>query len=86
MKAKPDYNSGYLIVMPKHAGHFGNIHISSVKYDSDKHLQSMKEQIERHVDKVDNVQIKYETWVCSTCGDEYETQKSAEDCCQAMGG
>ncbi|MDD4972578.1 MAG: hypothetical protein PHT07_24365 [Paludibacter sp.] len=84
MDAKPNYNDGYLVVNPKNAGHFGNIHIGGIKYTDDGHLKEMKMQIERHVDRVHNVQIIYDSWLCGSCGDEHKTKKEAEECCKEV--
>lgn len=81
MKAKPVYDSGYLIVYPRAAGDFGWASISSIEYDDDRHLLEMKRQIERHVDNVQQARIAYDTWQCSKCGAQYETYDEAERCC-----
>jgi hypothetical protein len=81
MKAKPYYNSGFLSVYPRSAGNYGFCSISGIEYEDDSHLEEMKEQIERHVDRVQNVYIEYEQYQCSKCEDIWNSEKEAEDCC-----
>ena len=81
MKAKPVYDSGYLIVYPRAAGDFGWASMPRIEYKDDSHLREMKDAIERHVDNVHRVYIDYETWQCSVCGCQYDTQREAEHCC-----
>jgi hypothetical protein len=70
MSAKPDYNESYLVVHPK--GRYGK---------NDRwEIEDMKEKIERHVDNVDYVEIKFDNWICSDCDSYYETEEEAENC------
>jgi hypothetical protein len=82
MKTKPNYEYGYIKVEPRGAGNFGLVSMSGIHYEDDSHLKDMVEDIKRHVDRVGNVEIHYDFYVCGECGSEYETKEDADNCCQ----
>jgi len=81
MKAKPNYDYGYLRVEPKSAGDFGSVKITSIEYEDDEHLTDMETEIKRHVDRVGRVDIFYDYYTCGICNGDYETEEEAEKCC-----
>lgn len=85
MNAKPNYDTGYLKVCPRSAGDFGFASFSGSHHKGDMHLKEFKSEIERHLGgylgRSGGVDIEYELFICSECGNEYETKKEAEECC-----
>lgn len=84
--AKPNYDAMYLKVFPKRAGNFGYASISGIHYEDDRHITDMQEQIERHIDNIQSIEIDFDEywgkkWVCRKCESDYETEKEAEICC-----
>lgn len=84
MKAKPNYDSGYIKVEPKSAGDFGSMSFSGSHYKNDSHLKDMKADIERHTDRVRSAEIYYELYTCGECDENYDTEKEADDCCKPV--
>lgn len=84
MTTKPNYNNWHIEVTPKTAGDFGGISISSIEYDK-KEAESLQQEIEvnilRHIDRVSHTRVVYESYICSGCDTDYETEKEADDCC-----
>jgi len=84
MKAKANYDSGYLKVRSRTAGDFGFISVSS-EYEDDSHLKELKNEIENHLrgylGTSGGVSIEYDLWECGKCGCTYETRQEAEQCC-----
>lgn len=82
MKAKIDYDSGYIKVYPKDAGDFGIVRMRGYSYKDDSHLRSMERDIQRHVDDVGFMSIEYEGWLCGECENYFDNKKDAELCCE----
>ena len=82
MKARPNYDNGYIKVTPRGAGDFGGFSMSGEHYKNNNHLDEMKDQIERHADRVRYCEIIIDGFVCGECESEYDTEKEAEECCK----
>ncbi len=90
--AKLERKSNFrVIVEPKRLGDFGSIRVSDsffrneaqIEKDYIRRCNEIVEQIKRHVDEVDSVQVEYDVdTVCGYCGREWEVEEGLPTCCQ----
>lgn len=82
--AIPDKSSWHLEVSPKHPGYLGDIFVSRLTRTDreEESLQKhMTEEILRHVDSVGSVHVRYDAWKCPKCGNVFDSNVVASECC-----
>ncbi len=85
MNAKGDPNNWHIEVYPRNAGNFGICSISGIYYDDNQCeilSRDIMDEIKRHVNDVQGTYLVFDSFLCTKCGNHFNTSKEAEDCCK----
>jgi hypothetical protein len=81
MSAKPDPNYWHIIVTPRIGSQYTSIKPNLSDNDAVSLQKEIMESIKRHVDSIEDLEVVYDSFICSECESSYSDEETAGGCC-----